>query len=40
VKNHLQLVIIIIIIDINKRAKAGTRNRGTINNKDRIAAAM
>jgi len=24
----------------NKRANAGTRNRGTINNKDRIAATM
>jgi hypothetical protein len=44
VKNHLQLVVIIIIIIIiianNKRAKAETRNTGTIHNQDRIAATM
>ena len=36
----MMMIIIIIIIIKNKRANAGTRHRGTINNKDRIAATM
>ena len=42
---QLQLIIIIIILrkvltEKDKRANVGTRDRGTINNKERIAATM
>jgi hypothetical protein len=41
IRGRKKIIIIIIIKEQkNKRANAGTRNRGTINNKDRIAATM
>ena len=49
VERHLIIIIIIlgtahilrkVLTQKNKRANAGTRNRGTINNKDRIAVTM
>jgi len=45
VATQLQLIIIIIILrkvltEKDKRANVGTRDRGTINNKDRIAATV
>ena len=49
VERHLIIIIIIlgtahilrkVLTQKNKRANAGTRNRGTINNKDKTAATM